>query len=146
MSTRASILLTSTDPNSDDPVWMYRHCDGYPSSVVPSIAAAQDLLAATDYQRTRTPYMASLLCVAGYEPARDITCADGSIYQVGATVSYRVDTGPASDAEYVYVISASAAGWHIQVRRPTRRWWDHPIMSHTRLIRRGMAAELAAMT
>ncbi len=145
MSTRASILLKSNDPDSEAPVWVFRHWDGYPSSVVPNIAKAQDLVLPTDYHRTRTQYMASMLCIAGYEPGRGITCDDGSIYQIGATISYFVDSGPACDAEYIYVVSASATGWHVQVRRPNKKWWDNPDLKHTRKLAEGMAADLAVM-
>tara|TARA_Y100000593_G_C4240826_1_gene302047 strand:- start:317 stop:676 length:360 start_codon:yes stop_codon:yes gene_type:complete len=94
MGTRCNIKVT----DGHDTLWFYRHWDGYPSSVMPSLEPLMEGLKSGNL-RANVGQFAGWITVIGHQEAE---CPElGSGWKCG---NYEPTTGEHGDIEYLYTI------------------------------------------
>ena len=96
MSTRCNVVVKSKEFDVDKELWFYRHSDGYPSSVLPSLEPLMDKLREGSV-RNNIGQFAGWLIVLGHEEYG----SKQDYWKVGA---YEPTTGQHGDIEYLYTI------------------------------------------
>ena len=148
MSTRTNIRITSEGLGGWNEVQLYRHCDGYPSSVLPSLAKAYQW-SGGNWEAGRPEKVAAFIIAANYEPAHD---AHGSHYEPDVPYEPDPDLQLHGDIDWLYrVIAITHAPtytdlgptWEVEVYKPTRKFWDEPSFENCRLIKRGEVTQIA---
>ena len=148
MSTRSNIIVRAF--GSKEEIQLYRHCDGYPTSVLPSLETAYRL-SGGDWQAGRVGKAAAFICTAGYKEMEGIDDA------VKPYTAYEVDPeiGLHGGVEWVYVITLlnnpkykgkndKEILWKVEVFVPAEGFWDDPTFDRLRLIDGGMLGDVTA--
>jgi hypothetical protein len=94
MGTRCNIKVT----DGHDELWFYRHWDGYPSAVEPSLEPLMDKLKEGKL-RTNVGQFAGWLTILGHQEAGKPELGEG--WKCG---NYEPTTGEHGDIEYLYTI------------------------------------------
>lgn len=96
MSTRCNIVVKDNPFGKDRELWFYRHSDGYPSSVLPSLEPLMDKLRKGEV-RDNISQFAGWIIVLGHEEYAHYQ----NDWKVGA---YEPTFGLHGDVEYLYTI------------------------------------------
>ena len=149
MSTRANVRITSEGLGGWEEVQLYRHCDGYPTSVLPSLAKAFEW-SGGGWEAGRPAKAAAFIIAANYEPARE---QNGVRYLPYTPYEPDTDLQLHGDIEWLYrvvVITHSrfytdrGPTWEVEVYKPTAEFWNEPSFQNCRLVKRGEVTALAA--
>ena len=126
MSTRANFLIIEKGlPFESQKVYLYRHFDGYPSSVLPTIKASLDIAKKSNvdrfnYQTMRAGYVASYLTIGTYI-AQEIVAIEPTDQLHG-------------DIEYLYVITLdnkkAEMVWALDIYCPKDSFWDNSTLDN----------------
>tara|TARA_R100001463_G_scaffold8524_1_gene25956 strand:- start:229 stop:567 length:339 start_codon:yes stop_codon:yes gene_type:complete len=109
MSTRCSIKIT----DQNDTLWFYRHCDGYPESVLPSLAPLMAALRAGHVRDNVGQFSGWLVVIGNKEYNRTRALPNGSkSWKCGA---YEPTTKQHCDIDYMY---------HIDLQTHELNWWE----------------------
>ena len=131
MSTRANIRITD-EVNWRDEVQLYRHCDGYPTAVLPALAKAYQL-SGGNWEAGRTGKVAAYICVAGYEKGY-IAFEPENHLRLHRDVEwvYRVVLLNHENGKHL-----DQPMWQVDVYRPAKEFWNDPSFAHLVLWGRG---------
>ena len=148
MSTRANVRITSEGLGGWEEVQLYRHCDGYPTSVLPSLAKAYKWSGGS-WEAGRPAKAAAFIIAANYEPARE---RNGVSYP--PCTPYEPDGLQLhGDIDWLYrVIVINHHGgvisempiWEVEVYKPMAEFYNEPSFENCRLVKRGEVIALAA--
>jgi len=110
LSTRANIYVKDAGPNFEE-ILLYQHSDGYPSTVLPALAKAQEhglsLPILALWKAGRAGYASGLVLLAGmYE-------YEGAKVPSMQPLSYLELHG---DIDYLYILHVSQTEWSVEVR------------------------------
>ena len=142
MSTRANVRITAEGLGWEDEVQLYRHCDGYPTSVLPSLAKAYKW-SGGGWEAGRPGKAAAYICAASFQKAKkagDLELAPYVPYEPDSDLRLH------PDIEWVYRvvlvnhhsgITTEEPTWEVEVYKPKRGFWDKPEFENCVLIGRG---------
>lgn len=148
MSIRANVRITSEGLAWRDEVQLYRHCDGYPTSVLLSLAKAYQWSGGS-WEAGRPRKVAAYICAASYKKAYD---AHGFHHPPYVAYEPDGDLDLHPDIEWLYrVIVVNHHGgvttevptWEVEVYKPIRKFWDEPSFENCILIDRGEVTQIA---
>ena len=151
MSTRANIRITSEGLGWKEEVQLYRHCDGYPTSVLPSLTKAYQWSGGSEgnWEAGRPAKAAAFIIAANYESTREQNGVSYPPY-----TPYEPDTNLQlhGDVDWVYrviVITHSrfytdrGPMWEVEVYKPTAEFYNEPSFENCILIDRGEVGAMA---
>lgn len=162
MSTRSQILVRHSMPTFNHEIWkqevmLYRHSDGYPTSVLPALKKAL-LNTAREWEAGRAGHAAAYII---HESYRKMSYDKGKTHQIYIAVEPESGFALHGDIEYFYVVTCQNKqngswaeknmNWHVQVRVPAKGFrhkkggadnWE--VM--TQLMAEGLITELGNMT
>lgn len=120
MSTRCNIVLRSklcaADPAKPDELWFYRHSDGYPDGVMPTLGEFLKLLGERSIRRNLSQCAGWLILLGHEEYAKEGYCGTLENHRTKADCkareyhnawkcgAYEPTTGEHGDIEYLYVV------------------------------------------
>ena len=150
MSTRANIRITSEGLGWKEEVQLYRHCDGYPESVLPSLAKAYKWSGGSggNWAAGRPAKAAAFIIAANYEPAHEQNGVSYPPYTPYELDGLRLH----GDIDWLYrviVITHSrfytdrGPTWEVEVYKPMAEFWNEPSFENCRLIKRGEVTQMA---
>jgi hypothetical protein len=147
MSTRCNVIIRSKNAKyPSDRAQLYRHCDGYPEEVLPSLLAGYNLAAGASADFGARPQMAAAFLIASSLALKDTKDPYSSNYVPYEPEEYGLLHG---DIEFFYLITPSRDGdeliWHVEVREPTWRGFQDPNEGKekaTRLLKGGDIREI----
>ncbi len=125
-------------------VQLYRHCDGYPTSVLPSLLKAFE-----SGQSEESPHVWPL-GRAGYAAAYIIAATYESGIQYGPYIAVEPESGfdLHCDIEWLYLVNCinppeeKLIYWDIVVYRPRKGFWDKPAVSGCDVMAKGRLEDL----
>ena len=151
MTTRAQVRIKATGLGWEEEIQLYRHADGYPTAVLPSLARAFDMTGG-GWQAGRAGIAAGFICVEGYTPGRDVS----ETLSLPPRVAYEPESGMNlhGDIEWLYILTlvnhsagslAEKPDWEVEIRVPIAGFWDDPTIEHTKFVTSGPVKDLAEM-
>jgi len=140
MSTRANIRIRTLGADQGEEIQLYRHCDGYPTSVLPSLVKAFEM-SGGGWPGGRAGQTASFICAAGYNPE-----------MATPYTAYEPEQGTQlhPDVEWVYVLTLlnnpkdGKIFWKVEVSKPLSGFWDDPTFDNLKLVDGGPLYDVAA--
>ncbi len=153
MSTRCHVLVENpAEKDEDNKILLYRHCDGYPTIVLPSILRAFQMSDATDkgygWQAGRVLKVAGFIIAEGFRPKSKKAGAYDGAYIAYEPLPYKQLHG---DVEWLYRVQIKASNgviqWFVKVLRPTKKFWagegnKEAIWKNTRTVAKGYITEI----
>ena len=100
MATRCNIRVIEDEHRE---MWFYRHCDGYPSSVLPSLEPLMIRLR-NGQLRANLSQFAGWLVVGGHYEYRDDDDESGMVFTDWKCGAYEPTTGQHGDIDYLYTL------------------------------------------
>ena len=148
MTTRANLKIESLGLDWHEAVQLYRHADGYPTAVLPSLVKAYKW-SGGGWEAGRARKVAAYICASSYVPAHRV-----GNYDMPPYVPYEPDTGltPHGDIEWYYILWLhNAKGgamdeepqWEVAVFIAGEEFWDNPTFLNLVPVARGEIHEMA---
>jgi len=135
MSTRTNLHITQKGVGWKQTVQLYRHCDGYPSSILPSIHRAFHEISDKGWEAGRAGKSASFIIAEGVSDGK------GEDWDRKST-SYEPEEGLVlhGDIEWFYRITVGNS-WYVEVY-DRENWEPDPTVENMRLVAEGTIDEL----
>ena len=154
MSTRCQVIVrtpkkTSLGQNPGDEIYLYRHCDGYPDSIIPSLLMAYKMSDAQEengWQAARPYKAAGYIIAAGFSPFEAEKPHSYSCIAYEPLPYKELHC----DIEYLYIVTPieknSEIVWDVEVRTPKKAFYDSPAEENTKRIAKNDIRKLAKNT
>jgi hypothetical protein len=134
MGTRCNLHITEQGFSCNESFQLYRHLDGYPTSILSSLLKAFKI-SGGGWQAGRAGKVAGCICAAGYDQ-----------YEPESNLQLH------SDIEWFYRLTCinKAGGslaekpiWQVKIYRPKKSFWDNPIKKNMVRVAEGDLIDLA---